>query len=144
MLPVLTDIVGHRIAYGLLQLPRFLINIFMGREKSSKLLPAEHLLPLTSMTEDVWYAQSNQIKWCMYINLNHNCAASIAAPQVQQFFCCLVMGSTFSNRKLVSIFQEIQRDPNKYLVNLKLVKQRSCPRIYSTNKTNCQDNLGIK
>lgn len=80
MLPVLTDTVGHSVAYGLLQLLRFLIITYMGRENSSKLLPTEHLLPPTSLTEDVQHARSNQIKWCIYINLSRNCAASIAAP----------------------------------------------------------------
>ena len=55
MLPVLTDTAGPSVAYGLLQLLRFLIIAYMGRENISKLLPAERLLPLTAMTEDVQY-----------------------------------------------------------------------------------------
>lgn len=42
--------------YGLLQPLRFLIIAYMGRESFSKLLPAESLLPLTAVTDDVQHA----------------------------------------------------------------------------------------
>lgn len=55
----------------------------MGRENSSKPLPTEHLLPLTSMTEDVQYAGKHNPPRPRGAHTSAsaitNCAASIAA-----------------------------------------------------------------